>query len=370
MRESGWDTDIYGLALYETSPDLIYGREPNENEVLITDFTAGRIIRYGSQYSDYKDIVEKGIYYNGTKVRVSGIVKTSYSGTDELYENTYDFSFKLFYVYDRFYMPISVYESDSAVSGMQFVYHKNPVTVKAYEGDIGDEEIYVSEDLLSVVSVGSRTLVQCYLYGLVTVVGTVTGEESTIYVSPKILESYKKETLANIEMVDVRNAGVEVVTYLDDHRFEHLTYISAVIDELTDAVEMVRYLFTALVIFSVFILLIFISKVMNEMLEADHRLIVVLRMNGYGWKSVRNIEMKKTLVLYGCTVIGSLPFTVIAVQIIRAVLKSDAGFSVAVALIKPLPVLLVYMCVAVLFAAAFLVMSFRKRRRNLIEFRY
>ncbi len=139
---------------------------------------------------------------------------------------------------------------------------------------------------------------------------------------------------------------------------------------MTDIAEITTrlLLFIAAALFAM--LLGVVWKLLHDLTEADNRLIVMLRMNGYGWKTIRELELKKLCLLTVPAMLASVLFAVLISQAISAILKSSAGFGVALTLIKWPLMMLVLLGMVVFLVVCYFVWDVRNKHRNLIEFRH
>ncbi len=368
-----WPVSVYGINLYVKTPELVAGSEPGEGEMLITDYIADEIILRISNYTTYDDILEKGLRFDEKPVKISGIIKTNYKffENNPAYEATQlaiDVGMNKSNLYMRFYQPLSWYENaDDTITGFLIDYGKLPITVKLYDGEIGPEDAYVSEDLQDFMPVGREEKISGL--GYVNVVGTVKNAVSTIYVSREKMTAVKAETMSHIAMIEIADYNKEEVAYLRTHGYEHDVSISAFIKSMTDIVEITTRLlfFIALMLFG--ILLVVVGKMLRELTAADNRMIVMLRMSGYGWKTIRALEIKKLCILMVSAMPVSILFAVLISRAIGAILKSSAGFGVALTLIKWPLMIPVLLGMVIFLLASYFVWDVRNKNKNLIEFR-
>lgn len=363
---------IKGLSLIgEDDVTIIQGDFPSVNQILITDYTADRLLTANEEWTDYSDLIGWQIEYNQYRFMISGIIETDQDRFAEL-KNELEVSSALAKefddqcndIYQRFYVSndlISIYLNNPSVDLVidggyneihllkttdEFVASNILIDFQTfdhpYDGIYISQNMYV--DMIQNESFGTNNpyvYIKNNIYDVKGVINDDLGDQNYyVYADnnmyQKIIANYYS---ADEILVDVSNE--ETVQYLQENHFEHQTYISGQINNVVQVVAILRDLVTKLIALIAFVLVLAFLFTQRSLMISNQKRWSLLRVMGMDRRSFSYKMLLYQWVLSGSILLIELILFGIATYAINHYVATSLDLQMNIITFEPLYVVVI-----------------------------
>lgn len=375
---------FYGVVLYDNNPELMLGKYPDKDEILITDYTAFQLTSWKNLYKSEQDIIEKGIIINNKKVTVSGIVKTDYyengSSSDPVKKASYQKNKET--IYRCFYYPLDSYEK---LDGIYNYYN-------AYTNCIADYIIYNNEtviqdnsDIINSSQIGSfaeaHIYINSYMRSLLdddylllsiqdvycAVVGVVESDEEypIVYMSENDLNTMRNRHLRYPDGILFKTYSKDDIKLLEHYTLKHNTAVSEIIENAEEIIIAMGYMIRYAQLLFLSIIVIAMLVFVNNQYRHDNKLIFWMRMNGYSDFSMLKFEIGKGLILLITTIVLTIAFMFGFMKMLNTGFSKYLGCSINLFSGEKKEMIMTSVLLLVIFAVMEICIGEKYKRKNL-----
>lgn len=302
---------IKGLSFVsEEEVDIIIGVFPVDNQVMITDYTADRIISASDDWQDYSDIVGEEIEYLNFSYVISGIIDTDMERFEVLRDvfETEDLIAREFDtmcndIYQRFYVPKDLKEKYQSLDSVSLVIDRGSSIIQLSKIEDGLFNLTLLIDFQSEDSVQNGIYISKSLYDLYLIEESYGVNNPYIYIGNNIydvkgvisdnLDNQEHLVYAENEMyikiineyfstdeVLVEVSSKDIVEYMHNHGFEHQTHISDEINTIINFIDVIQSLLISIMVVIIVILTIAVIANQHTINKFNKKRWALLRMMG------------------------------------------------------------------------------------------
>ena len=366
--------------------ELLAGEFASSGAVMISDYLADGIIAASDDYSNYSDLISKGIPVNGITMRVSGIVRSGYDKyksviNDENFRKSDiygDFSEDRDSLYESVYCPCP--EKSDSESTVIIPMFAESVFVSVYsvsktEGvdNLQKNECIVNRTLAGMLSdnpedIGDGQTLKTPDSELTVREVTDDGSPDMIlYVHDTVLKSLAGYPFSGDVDLLIRLKSVRELKELENHNMNHDTSISKelystviIVNKLTDSFALITVVLLVLTAFCCL-------AVFNRIRKNDSRLAAFLRICEYSGRELFILLFGKAMVLASASVLISLLLYCTGAPALNSALSSAMESTIRIFSISPLSVTLLISCIILGTGAAALINYTYIRKKDIID---